>query len=354
MAPKSKSTEAKEELFDHLHPKWSEQIIGHESQERQILDLINQKRLPHAILLSGEKGIGKATFAYRLAKYLLSPAAPAGDSLFGDALLPESLYVQSNSPTARKIILGSHPDMLVVESATIKIEEAREVTQFLSLTPAESDWRVVIIDGAEAMNTNAANALLKTLEEPPAQALIILVSHNHGALLPTIRSRCVNLRFLPLQEQHFAQILGRCVPHIDPKIYHVWAVLSGFSPGMAVTLIQAQADILYKELCVLITQPNTQKWHQFADRFARKESEQEWKTLAYLLQKCISRISLVPYGEISEIFVQEEEILRYLHQQKPPEYWSDWWEQVQIMIHDVDRIYLDKKQTLLTILHGFV
>ena len=166
MARRSAAEEVAEETPRFI-PKLSEHLIAHGAAEKQLLALIAAKRLPHALLLTGPRGIGKATLAYRLARFLLAPPA-AGGSLFGEELPAESLHVAPAHPTFRRVAAGSHPDLLVLEGRGHQGGGDAQGREFLSLTPAEGEWRVVIIDCADAMNRSAANALLKTLEEPPS------------------------------------------------------------------------------------------------------------------------------------------------------------------------------------------
>src|SRR6516164_3743265 len=174
-----------------LAPRENPDLLGHENAERELRQLAEGGRLPHALLLTGPRGIGKATLAFRLARFLLAQPGDRADS---------GLAVDPASNAFRRVASGGHADLLTVERAydprrrrrrsDIIVEDVREIAGFMRLTAAEEGWRIVIVDGAEEMNRNAANALLKSLEEPPHRALLLLISHSPGQLLPTIRSRC--------------------------------------------------------------------------------------------------------------------------------------------------------------------
>src|SRR5581483_7887541 len=188
-------------------PRANPMLLGHDAAALALHQLFEAGRLPHAVLLGGPRGIGKATFAFRLARFVLarsSAAELAAPALF---VAPEGpaagLVIPPDSGTFRRVAAGGHADLLTVERAydprrrrlrsEIVVDDTREIAAFLRLTPAEGGWRVVVVDGADEMNRNAANALLKILEEPPRQTLLILVAHSPGRLLPTIRSRCRRL-----------------------------------------------------------------------------------------------------------------------------------------------------------------
>ncbi len=343
--------ETVEENSAPLHPKCNERLIAHAQQEKQLLKMITDKRLPHALLFTGQQGIGKATLAYRLARFLLASQEP-GSSLFGDTLPPESLHIAATHSTFRRVISGGHPDLLMLEGDDIKIEEARKVPEFLSLTPAESDWRVVVIDSAEAMNRNAANALLKTLEEPPSQAVILLVSHNPGELLPTIRSRCRTFRIPALKEEEFASVMLQIAPEVERYDYGKWALLSGGSPGIALTLIEGEADVLYKELLERITEQDTVKLHAFADRFARKDADSDWQILKRLVLWLIPRLAALGSGIRAEVFQGELVKLQQIHAAKPAYFWTEIWDRLGSLFSDTERLYLDRKQAMITLMRA--
>jgi len=351
MARRSTAKEANIEA-DLLHPKNNEKLFAHKEAENRLLAMINAGRLPHALLINGAKGIGKATLAYRLARFLLAPPDNSG-SLFGDALPPESLFISHEHPTFKRVVSGGHSDLLVLEGDTIKVEDARKVVEFLALTPAESDRRVVIIDSIDAMNRNAANALLKTLEEPPAQAVLILISHNPGRLLPTILSRCRNLKITPLSEIDFAHVMAHIAPEIAAHDYRTWGVMSGFSPGIALNLIENQADDLYKELLEILLNKDDVKLHAFAERFAKKDGEENWKTLARLLLWLPGRIACVEYDKnFYEVCMSEKSKLLAIGKRKSREDWISLWEKFGKIISQSDGLYLDKKQAVITMIRA--
>ncbi len=181
-------------------PREHLRFVGHAATEADVLDALRVGSLHHALLLGGARGIGKATFAFRLARFLLA----GGDPHSG------SLAVDPASSAVRLVNAGAHPDMLVLSRsfndstgrfrADILVDDVRRLVPFFGSTPALGGWRIAIVDAADDLNLNAANALLKTLEEPPPRSLFLLVSHAPGRLLATIRSRCRLVRMAPLRD----------------------------------------------------------------------------------------------------------------------------------------------------------
>src|SRR5438552_382229 len=218
-----------------MAPRENPDLFGHENAERELRRLDGVGRLPHAILLSGPRGIGKATLAFRLARFLLAKAGErAGHADRGLAIDPES-------GVFRRVAAGGHANLLTIERAydarrrrlrsEIVVEDAREITGFFRLTAAEEGWRIVVVDGAEEMNRSAANAHLKVLEEPPRRALLLPVSHSPGRLLPTIRSRCRRFPLAALGRPAVVQLLRRYRPDCAEPEAEALAALSDGSIG---------------------------------------------------------------------------------------------------------------------------
>jgi DNA polymerase III subunit delta' len=187
-------------------------VLGQDEVRRFLARAWREQRLHHALLFEGPQGIGKATVAFHLANHILG-RGPKGAA---EDILPAP---DPATPLFRQIASGTHQEVLHITRpqdpktgqfrTAITIEEIRRVTHLLTRTAHDGGWRVVIIDPAEDMNRNAANALLKTLEEPPARALFVLVSHSAGRLLPTIRSRCQAVRFEPLGPENLGAAITR-------------------------------------------------------------------------------------------------------------------------------------------------
>jgi len=189
------------------HPRETYAFAGHDSEEQALADALAGPRMHHAWLIAGAKGLGKATMAYRFARAALG-AHPIG---------PRPLDVDPEDPIARKVAALSHPDLFVLRRGVndrgkarreIAVDDARELGGFFSLAPSQGGMRVAIIDAVDDLNTNSANAILKTLEEPPARSVLLLVCHAPGAALATIRSRCRRLTLRPLESAAVRVALG--------------------------------------------------------------------------------------------------------------------------------------------------
>ena len=189
------------------HPRETFALFGHAEAERALLDEYRSGRIAHAWLIGGPAGIGKATLAYRMARFVLAHPDPKPDAVQRAA----SLDVASDSPVARRVAARAHPDLLVLERepdektgkvrTVITVDQVRRTVGFFGSTAGEGGWRVCIVDSADELQyPQGSNALLKVLEEPPPRSLFLVVSHAPGRLLPTIRSRCRRLTLRPLGE----------------------------------------------------------------------------------------------------------------------------------------------------------
>jgi DNA polymerase III subunit delta' len=209
-------------------------VIGHEEAQREFLSALASGRMHHGWLMRGPRGVGKSRLAIRFAMRLL------GDT---------SDFSASPDPAITNLMLaGSHPDLRVIrrpfddkakQKSEIPVDSVRELAQFFSLRPALGGWRVAIIDAVDEMNRFGANAVLKTLEEPPRKAVLILISHGEQALLPTIRSRCRILRCGPLNEREETSVLAMA-GHTGAKANTIAAMAPG-RPGRALDLSQGDA-----------------------------------------------------------------------------------------------------------------
>lgn len=258
MARRSPSAEAadSDQIEGFAHPRDSIALLGQDAALARVSRALRAGRPPSAWLITGPPGIGKATMAYRIARYLLAyGATDAG---------PDDLSVSPDNSAARQVSAQSHPGLLVLKRAVnprtgklmtvLSVDEIRRLSDFFGMTSGAGGWRVAIVDTADDMNDNAANALLKMLEEPPAHALLLLLSNMPGRLLPTIRSRCQRLDLRPLEDAVLQQALMRYLPEHGASERAALARLSGGSLGAALTLATGDGADLAQEADRLIDQ----------------------------------------------------------------------------------------------------
>jgi DNA polymerase III subunit delta' len=287
-------------------PRENPDLIGHEAAEAALRQLVDNGRLPHALLLSGPRGIGKATLAFRLARFVLSGGGqPVSLDMFGAPAAEAGLGVSPESGVFHRVAAAGHADLLTVERAVdprrkrlrgeIVVGDVREIGAFLHLTPAEGGWRVVIVDGADTMNRNAANALLKILEEPPRRTVLLLVAHSPGRLLPTIRSRCRQMKLAALPPAAVLELLGRYAPETAAEEAAAIADLAEGSIGRALELAESGGVAVYKTIVAMLSRRggiDPLELHGFADRLARADAEDSYRAVEELLRQHLGRRSI--------------------------------------------------------------
>jgi DNA polymerase-3 subunit delta' len=349
-------------MTDTPHPRDTDQLFGHETAERMLLETWNSGRMAHSWLISGPKGIGKATLAYRFARFALSGGGEGG-GLFGGA--PDTLALRPDHPVFRRVAALGHADLKAVErgwsddkktklKTEIVVEDVRGIGGFMALTPAEGGWRVVIIDSADEMNRNAANAVLKVLEEPPRNALMLLVSHSPGRLLPTIRSRCRRLTLKPLPEETVVRLLADQRPELSSADLTTLARLAEGSIGKALGLAEEGGLDLYRELLGILDKLpklDVPALHGFGDRVSRAENEASFRTVTELFTWWLAR--LVRAGGrrgagMAEVVPGEGALMGRLLASASLEQWLEVWEKITTLFARTDAVNLDRKQAVLS------
>jgi DNA polymerase-3 subunit delta' len=341
-------------------PPWrNERLLEHELAEKTMLLAQQMGRLHHAWLLTGPRGIGKATLAWHFARFLLA-GQPGG--LF--AASPDNLDVVAGAPGRALVDARSHPDLFHLRRSLntdtgrmrseISIDDVRELGAFMHMTPAMGEWRVAIIDSADEMNRNSANAILKILEEPPPKAVLLIVAHAPGRLLPTIRSRCRRLSLKSLSEETVIKLLGDYAPTMAPDERLALAQLAEGSIGRALDLSTAGSLALYREMVdVLATLPDLDmvRLHAFAERFAKRgeEANADWRSLNYLFDNWLKGLAQQwAAGNERESIVPAEKGLRArLLAAASLDRWIEAWEKVAHLLSRADSVNLDRKQTVL-------
>jgi DNA polymerase III subunit delta' len=262
------------------HPRESLHWFGHEEAERALLEAYRSGRMPHAWLIGGSPGIGKATLAYRMARFVLAHpdcSAPQVQSAGSLALSPDHRV-------ARLVAAQGHPDLLVLERrpgdsgalrTVIAVEDVRRLVPFLGSTAGEAGWRVVVVDAADELNAAGANALLKLLEEPPRHCLFLIVSHAPGRLLATIRSRCRRLLLRPLAPADIGRAVGAALGRDpdDAAVQKAAAAADG-SVAHAIALLGGPLLVVRErviELLALLPATDPRAMHALGESLERAE-----------------------------------------------------------------------------------
>lgn len=232
-------------------------LIGHQTPEEAFLEAWAAGRLHHAWLLAGPQGMGKAAFAARAARFLVTHGQG------GEGTPPVPLDDMGDAAADRLVAAGNHPEMLLLTrqpkdkskdlARNITIDQVRGMIRRLHFSLSLGDWRVIVVDAIDDLETDAANALLKTLEEPPAQTVFFLVSHSPGRLLPTIRSRCRTLRFQPVEHDVMTAWLHELRPMTEMAEVRATVAASGGVPGKALALIDSDVAAMEKKLLAIAT-----------------------------------------------------------------------------------------------------
>jgi DNA polymerase III subunit delta' len=337
-------------------PRENPLLLSHAAAEAALLHAYASGRLPHAWLITGPRGIGKATLAFRFARFLFAE----GESTALFAAPPTSLAVAPEHPIFRRVASGGVADLLVVERgldprrkrrrSEIVVEDTRAIASFLRLTPAEGRWRVVIVDGADTMNNNAANALLKILEEPPKYAVLLLVSDNPGRLLPTIRSRCRRFPLKPLPDAIVLEALARYRPDLASSDRAALAGLAEGSIGRVLELATAGGLMLHRTLAKLLNElPNIDgaALHGFADQLARGDGEDGFRLLAELLPGWVARMVAASASEAGTLTLAGEGAMSRLVDRRDLDRWVEVWEKLGERFTEADDLNLDRKQVVL-------
>lgn len=340
--------------MDFISPQTNSYLLGHENAEQIFLNAWKSRSLHNSWLICGPQGIGKATLAYKIARFLLS----ADESRRGEY---NSLNIAEDSPVFRQVAAGSHPGLKVIErdytetdkkkiikaikdgdamddsrlaelkkSAVIRVDDARGINEFLSKSSFEGSWRVVIVDSVDELNTAGANAILKILEEPPTKSILLLVSHNPNRLLATIRSRCAKINLQPLPENLVASLLRRYNPELSEAEVKGTAAISSGSIGRALRFSACGGLEIYHTLEQVFHAGMNFDIGRVSDLCDRAAKDEDiWDLVSELVLKFIA--DMAKSGEKAGEF-------------------SELWSTAGTYMRETSALNMDKKQVLINII----
>lgn len=284
------------------HPRETAELFGHKAGEDMLAEAIASGKMHHAWLLTGGEGIGKATLAYRAARALLASDEERG-------MFAQGLHVEPVSRTARQILARAHPGLIVIRrsydtkakrfATSIVIDDVRRLRSFLSLSAGDQGWRAVIVDSADELNVNAANGLLKSLEEPPPQTVFFIVSSAPGRLLATIRSRCRTLALPALAPDDLAKAVRAALAHagkppVNDQDFAALLPLAGGSPRRLLALLEGGGLVLQTRIEKIFAGLPTLDLaaaHALSDELQPAAQEQKFELFYDLLLAHLARLA---------------------------------------------------------------
>ena len=292
-------------------------ILGQDRAVEQFASAWQRRTLHHAWLLAGPRGVGKARFAREAATRVLAEAA-------GPPVEAPGLATPADHPIAKLVEASSHPDLRWLQrlpmdkgeglARNITVDQVRSLGELFDLTPALSPWRAVVIDSIDDLEKSAANALIKMLEEPPGNCLFLIVSHNPGRLLPTIRSRCRRLDFQNLADDVMAAIIERELPQLAGRERERIVAAAGGSAGRALAL--AELDLIGLEEAALRIlrdgDPTSGRRSDLALELGKRGAAERYAAFLELLPSLVARearvMSGAPRGRALDAYARAREL----------------------------------------------
>jgi len=315
-----------------MHPRENPALLGHAAAEAMLAEAARSGRLPHAWLFTGPAGVGKATLAYRFARWLLA-GMPAG----------AGLALPSEHPVFRRVAAGAHADLLTLspeggegKRVLIRVDAVRQVKGFMALTPAEGGYRVVVLDEPEAMDAAGQNAILKTLEEPPARAVLLMACAAPGRLLPTIRSRVRRLDLAPLSDADMTRVLAAQLPDLGAEDRAALLRIAGGAPGRAVGLASGEGLELARLAEEALAGVSGRRAIALAERVAAREVGPMVQFFALLRAALAAGLRAAP---------QPAWVAR-----RPAAEWAEIWSRLGAHAGAAERLSLERKQAVLVAL----
>ncbi|MFN7709840.1 MAG: DNA polymerase III subunit delta' [Holosporales bacterium] len=335
-----------------MTPRANPFLFGHVKAVAQVEEALSSHQLPGGLLLQGPKGVGKATFAYHLARALLE----------GRQHLEAS---DPQSPVFARMAAGSHGDLVVAErglntagdklTRDISVASARHIVEFMHQTSLEGGWRVAIIDSVDELNRQGANTLLKILEEPPQKALLILISHMPGRLLPTLRSRCWGVNLQPLGNDEMQVALQTMLPYLTAVEREAMMTFAEGSLGRAQMLMQLGGqDFMQKAWQALgtIGKGMGRQLYDLIQSVVAKKGEQEdrFEAFAQFLSWWLARAIRQKATSYQSVTPEESRMMEGVLRHYPLSLWVEVWEKSQQLLREARPLSFDERQVLTHVL----
>ena len=340
----SAETDEADRVEGTLHPRSATRLIGHADNERDLLDAYRAGRLPHAVILGGPAGIGKATLAWRLAKFLLANPLPHTRAVAEAA----DLAVPADSRAAAQVAALSHPDVGLLRREVneksrrfyteIRADDVRKVIGLFQRAAGAGGYRICIVDSAEDLNRSSANALLKLIEEPPPRSLFVLIAHRPGLVLPTIRSRSRLLRLKPLTSDEIARVVGTLGPPWTAASEADVAAAAGQAQGSvhgALRLLGhrgVELDAMVGRLLERLPQVDWGQVHKLADQVTGRDGEQAFEIATTSVFDWLARQVRTGHGEPRRLAP-----------------YAEVWEKIAADARETDALNLDKRPLILSL-----
>ena len=337
-----------------LHPRQTPSLIGRTLQVEKIKEAFCQNRLPQGVLLYGPKGVGKATFAYHIARYLFQGSK-------------DNFKVDLETPLFKRVGARSHGDLFVLERNSsevtasgkeIPIDEVRNALAFLKKSPLEGGFRVVIIDSINELNKNASNALLKSLEEPPSQTLLILIHHGAGGILPTLKSRCQRIFCPPLSEAESKEILKQHL-ELEASDFNLLAAFARGSAGNVLRLFNtfygAQVFKDFIGLLESLRQKEFSKVYAFIETLLAQKGADVLESAEILVSWWLDRLrSFALSKDMLEAFPGEKELALYYLKTYSLKKLPAIWQNMETLFKEARLFNLDAKHVLVCTFFEFL
>jgi DNA polymerase III subunit delta' len=324
------------------HPRETAALVGHAAAERALLEAYRARRMPHAWIIGGPEGVGKATLAWRVARFLLANPDPQSASV----QRAQTLDVDAMSPAARQIAALSSADVALLRRqwnekvkklyTEIRVDEVRAAMRIFQHAAGGSGWRIAIIDSADDLNRNAANALLKIIEEPPPRSLFLLIAHRPGRILPTIRSRCRLLMLEPLSDGEIMRAIEMTGASYHKREIEAAAGRAGGSVKDALRLLEGgpgQFDAKVQDLLTRLPQLDWQGVHAIGDAVAGRDNEAAYESLMSNVFSFLDR-SVCDRAARGPARLQP---------------YADAWEKILDAARETEALNLDKRPLILSI-----